>query len=522
MKFNPVVLLTIFVLSVCSAAYCANDPPQQIPYGSYVTGLVLGLAIEGLIIGLLWRRTRPFNDLASSIATSINTISWVVIFLLGAWWVDIQISADDSLPYPSRSIEVVVPYPAGGGSDTFVRTLQKGFVEDNLLSQPLAVINIAGGGGTIGSRDVKDATPDGYRILCHHNAIITAKLSETVDYGPEAFEPIALTGTNSMVVIVREDAPYATLRDLLEAAKAAPKQLTFGANQGAPAYFTTLQLEKSVPDAQFSIVSADGGADRYAKIIGGHLTAGIFSLAEFLDLRSGEGTPSDRNIRAIVVLGSERHEAIPDVPTALEQDIPVTLSNSNYWWAPKGTPKEVIAVLAGALEKAMQQDTVRDELKRLRIDLDFSQGKAFAETFEDTAVAFEAAVAKRENKIPDFAKWVGWILVVLFLAILAEAWFGRRSQEPVDTAAGIPVPREDFVRRPMTAVACLGTLAVYVYALGQHWLPFAVATILMVFIIGALMTKWQRQHWLTLLQLALLTGLGTTYIFTEVFTTTLP
>lgn len=458
---------------------------------------------------------------------SILMILWhvvvtVVIVCLLVWWCKRFAAADATVPYPNRPIEVVVPYPAGGGSDTFVRTLQKGFLEDDLLPQPLVVINIAGGGGTIGSREVKDADSDGYRILCHHNAIITAKLSETVDYGPEAFEPIALTGAMTIVVIVREDAPFTDLQDFMQEAKKTPKQLTFGANQGAPAYFTALQLEKLVPGAELSIVSADGGADRYSKILGGHLDAGIFSLSEYLDFRSPEGTPPDENIRAIACLGKERHEAIPDVATAFEQDLPVQLSNANYWWAPKGTPVEVRQVLASALEKAMLNETVRSELTRLRIDLDYSKGGEFLSLLDETATAFEAAAATRESNLPDFTSWVGGIVASLFLLMLLESLLKRGSTRQDETALGSHSTTEDFVRRPLTATACFGVLMAYVYVLGQHWLPFAVATVLMVLVIGGLMTKWQRQHWVILLQIAFLTGLGTNLVFTEVFTTTLP
>lgn len=445
-----------------------------------------------------------------------------ILYLL-VWWGKRLASGDETVAYPNRSIEVVVPYPAGGGSDTFVRTLQKGFVEDNLLPQPLAVINVAGGGGTIGSRDVKDAKPDGYRILCHHNAIITAKLSDTVDYGPEAFESIALTGAVTLVIIVREDAPYSNVRELLDAAKESPKELTFGANQGAPAYFATLQLEKHVPGAKFSIVSADGGADRYSKILGGHLTAGIFSLSEYLDFRGADGTPPDQNIRAIAVLGHQRHPALPDVETTVERELPVTLSNANYWWAPKGTPQRVLTVLADALEKAMQNETVRSELTRLRVDLEYSRGQPFRDHIAATAKSFESAAAKREKKIPEFTTWVGWIVFGLLIWVLVDATRQRNGDPETDASAPeISLKREEFVRRPGTAAACFVVLMLYVYVLGQHWLPFAVATGLMVITVGGLMTRWQRQHWIVLLQLSLLTGLGVNFIFTEIFTTTLP
>ena len=228
--------------------------------------------------------------------------------------------------YPERAIHIVVPYDAGGGSDTFVRILEKGIAEDALVDQPLVILNQPGGSGTIGSGEVKNADPDGYKILCHHNAIITAKLAETVDYGPEAFEPIAMTGEMSMVILVRDDSPIQNIVDLLETAKDKPNTIRFGANKGAPAYFTTLQLQKSLEGAELTIVSAGGGADRYSKILGGHLEAGIFSLSEYLDFRGPAGTPPDQNIRAIALLSNQRHESIPDVPTAVEMNVPVVLT----------------------------------------------------------------------------------------------------------------------------------------------------------------------------------------------------
>ncbi len=156
--------------------------------------------------------------------------SCVIVALIGWWW-DRHSSQDGSSQYPNRPIHVIVPYKAGGGSDTFVRIMTKGIVEDQLLDQPLVIVNQPGGIGTIGSREVKNAPPDGYKILCHHNAIITAKLAGTVDFGPEAFEPIALTAEMSMVILVREDSPVQSIVDLLEQAKATPKEVRFGANK---------------------------------------------------------------------------------------------------------------------------------------------------------------------------------------------------------------------------------------------------------------------------------------------------
>ncbi|MGB7343578.1 MAG: tripartite tricarboxylate transporter substrate binding protein [Pirellulaceae bacterium] len=446
-----------------------------------------------------------------------NFVSTLLIVALAFWWIMAAFSGDLTGHYPNQPIQIVVPYGAGGGSDTFVRTLQQGVIEDQLLDQPLVIVNKPGGSGTIGSRSVKDARPDGYKILCQHNAIITAKLAGTVDYGAEAFEPIAMTGELSLVIIVREDAPYQDLPALLDAAKQYPKQVRFGANRGAPAYFTTLQMEDAWPGAQFSIVSADGGADRYSKIIGGHLDAGIFSLSEYLDFRSPAGTPADQNIRAISIMGPQRHPSIPDVATATEQNVPVLLSNAHYWWAPKGTPSEVLDKLADVLQKAMQNETVRSELARLRVDANFMQGEPLAEQLAETITRFEANAEVKASVVPKFTHYVLAIVAGLFV------WVMVQSKTPVEEdRSTLFVETERFTKRPGTALTALAILMIYVVVLGQGWLPFALTTAVMVFIVGFLITRQRLENVVTLVQVALLTGLGIQFVFTQVFATVLP
>jgi tripartite-type tricarboxylate transporter receptor subunit TctC len=440
------------------------------------------------------------------------------ILALAVWWITQLSTNQTSNDYPNRPIHIVVPYAAGGGSDTFVRIVQQGIDEDGLLGQPLVIINQAGGIGTIGSREIKNSEPDGYKILCHHNAIITAKLTETVAYGPEAFEPIALTGEMSMVIVVRADAKFQNIKDLLEQAKAAPKTIRFGANKGAPAYFTTLQLEKTWPGAEFSIVSSGGGADRYSKVLGGHLEAGIFSLSEFLDFRAVAGTPPDQDIRAIALLSPTRHESVPDVPTTVEMGVPVVLNNANYWWAPLGTPQPILDQLASVLDQAMQNQTVRSELKRLRMDPTFDRGDSFKARLDETVRQFEEVVAQKQTALPNFTLYTSIIVGMLLVWMLVEAARDSNKHDSPDPLS----EGEDFVRRPGVAIACFAALGGYVWLLSQGWLPFAIASAAMVLVVGGIMMRSAAGRWIVLIELALLTGLGAQFVFTEILVTPLP
>lgn len=101
----------------------------------------------------------------------LHILALAAIAALLAWKLFSTFAKTRKSDYPNRPIDVVVPYPAGGGADVFVRVLEKTIAGEQLLEAPLVVRNRPGGSGTIGSRYVKDARPDGYRILCHHESL---------------------------------------------------------------------------------------------------------------------------------------------------------------------------------------------------------------------------------------------------------------------------------------------------------------------------------------------------------------
>ena len=464
------------------------------------------------------------SSTSSKYAVILHCVIWICIALLVGWWMRTGwVASDQSQTYPNRDIEIVVPYAAGGGSDTFARIIQQGLQEAEEFDQPLVIINQPGGIGTIGSREVKNSQPDGYKILCHHNAIITAKLAETVNYGPEAFEPIALTGEMSMVVLVRADSQIEDLQGLLEESARSESSIRFAANKGAPSYYAALQLEQSLQGADFTIVSSGGGADRYTKIIGGHLDAGIFSLSEYLDFLAPEGTPANRDIRAIAVLSPQRHESIPDVPTAVEAGIPVVLRNANYWWAPKGTPSKIIERIAVALENAMNEPTVVQELRRLRLDPTFAVGvelrdrlNATVENFEKVAVSQNVSQA---GSLPRFDLYLGCFVLVLFALVTWEQIRGGAAGK-VDDSEIQPVRQGRG--QPLLALTAFGVVVFHVLAIQSGWLPLAITLVSLVLLLGILLSRHVATRKLWLVELSLLTGFGAQFIFSEILKISLP
>ena len=429
--------------------------------------------------------------------------------------------ADQPDPYPSKPIKVIVPFAAGGGSDTFVRVIQKAIKDHELLPQPLVVINVPGAGGTIGSQRATNAEPDGYTILNLHQGILTAKYSGKVDHGPEAFEPIIATGEDAMLMAVAEDSRFQSLRELLEEAKASPDTLAYGANLGAPSHFSALLLEHSHPGARFRFVQTGGGATRFAELTGGHIGMTTFSVSEYLRFRSG-------GIRALAFLGDKRHPALPETQTAREQGFDVTSSNMQFWWAPKGTPKERIDVLADALERAMQTESVREKLASMHVSPVIHRGtglrRVIAERELDTA---KVGTRKLEN-LPNLPALVGIIVAALGVGVAVSGQRDRNATKP-DRAAD--TPRVGLAQWIAFVIAPL-----YAVVLGLNLLPFSVATALFIFAFGSALERADdsgdasdaslnpvgRARLLQLAALALVIGLGSQFLFTEIFTIDLP
>ncbi len=430
------------------------------------------------------------------------------------------IAAESQEAYPSAPIKVIVPFAAGGGSDTFVRVIQKAIKDHELLPQPLVVINRPGAGGTNGSQEATNAPPDGYTILNLHQAILTAKYSGKVDHGPEAFEPIIATGEDAMTLCAADDSRFQTLEEVLTEAKAATNQITYGANLGAPSHFSALLLEHSHPGAQFRFVQTGGGATRFAELKGGHIELTTFSVSEYLRFKSG-------GVRALALLGAERHPALPQTPTAREQGFDVVTSNIQFWWAPKGTPADRIQILADAFEAAMNTEYVRDKLASMSVSPIVLRGEELRRVIAQREFETAKVGVRKLDSLPDLPAAVTAIVILLGLAVGAQQLRSHRSAKASHPAAPRDIEHSIPVRE---SIICAAVIAAYVAALQLHLLPFPAATTLFVFGLGCLLERLSaapdcpspQPQLPRLAALALTVALGSHVIFTRVLTIDLP
>ncbi len=409
------------------------------------------------------------------------------------------------LTYPARPIKVVVPFAAGGGSDTFARILKRAIDDEGLLEQPLVILNVDGAGATIGSRRVKNAPADGYTLLNVHEALITAKHSGKVAYGPEAFEPIAGTGEVGLVVAVADGSPYGDLTQLVTTALKKPDSVVFSANLGAPSHFVGLLLEKHSPGARFRYTQTGGGAKRFAALVGGHIDVSAFSIAEYLQF-------APAGLRALAFLGSQRHPSAPDVPTAIEQGVEMTFSNIHVWWAPKGVSEQKISKIAEALRQAMDSPATREALAKIHTDPLFIDGPELREEVARRDREMAQVAQRPEAPLPNFPAWV-FAAVVLF-GIPTAVSVARSHSAP---SAGSPALNT-------LAAQAITLCIVYIATLQAGWLGFRASTIAFVIGLGWLLARREpiRKPAPVLVSAAVLFAMGLHYLSTQVFTIDLP
>lgn len=262
--------------------------------------------------------------------------------------------------YPDRSIFMVVPYAAGGPTDTIARLTADAMSKS--LGQQIVVENVAGAGGTIGARRVADADPDGYTILVHHIGMATAPaLYRQLPYKPlEAFEPIGLVSDAPMTVIARSDFEPETFEDLLAFIKEKGTNVSYAhAGLGAASHLCGT-LFMSTIGTKMTTVPYKGNGPIMTDLIGKQIDMTCDQATNTV------GPITQNQVKAYAITSEERTETLPDVRTTTEAGLPTfKLGVWHGVYAPKGTPKEIVEKLSSALQAAMEDATLKERFAQI-------------------------------------------------------------------------------------------------------------------------------------------------------------
>ncbi|WP_354682121.1 tripartite tricarboxylate transporter substrate binding protein [Cupriavidus necator] len=251
--------------------------------------------------------------------------------------------------WPSKPVTVIVPFPAGGGTDAFARPLTAQLSKQ--LGKQFVIDNRGGAGGTVGASVAAKAAPDGYTVFiggAHH--AIAPSFYKKLDYDIEKdFIPVTVIAQPPQVVVVNPTRVKAnTLQELIAFAKANPGKLNYGSAGNGSAHHLAGELFKIQTKTFITHIPYKGAGPALSDLIAGQVDLifdGLGSSAQHI--RAGR-------IKALAVAAPKRSPAFPNVPTAAEAGVPnYEVSTWYAMWVPKGTPKEIVDRLYAETEKAL-------------------------------------------------------------------------------------------------------------------------------------------------------------------------
>lgn len=255
--------------------------------------------------------------------------------------------------YPNRTISVVVPFAAGGPTDTVTRLVAQSMSKS--LGQTVIVENVAGAGGTIGPKKVAASKPDGYTLVLMHIGISTSvSLYRNLGYNPMTdLEPIGLVTDVPMTFIARKDFPPKDMKELIAYVKANKDKVTYAnAGIGAASHLCGMLLMTAM-QTDLTTIPYKGTGPAMTDLMGGQV--------DFMCDQTTNTTPQIRGgkVKAYSVTTAQRIKALPDLPTVQESGIKdFQVGIWHGMWAPKGTPKPVIDKLSTALQAALKDPNV--------------------------------------------------------------------------------------------------------------------------------------------------------------------
>jgi tripartite-type tricarboxylate transporter receptor subunit TctC len=294
--------------------------------------------------------------------------------------------------FPTRPVTIIVPQPPGGGTDIISRVV--GQQLSIQLGQTVVIENRAGAGTVVGTAAAAHSAPDGYTLLAGltANMAVNPSLFAKLPYDSvRDFTAVGMMAEFPFVLVVSNDFPARSVKELIALAKSKPGELNFASAGNGSGQHLSGEMFKLMSGTNLTHVPYRGAAPAYADVMTGRTPVFFDNLASAL------GQIKGGNVRAVAVTGTERAPLLPDVPTIAESGIP---GYENYvWfglWAPRETPRPIVEKLYGEVKKAIASPAVKERILAdagVPIDMPLAD----IEPFLKSEIAKWADVVKRAN-----------------------------------------------------------------------------------------------------------------------------
>ena len=291
--------------------------------------------------------------------------------------------------YPSRAITFINPFPPGGAADVVGRPMTS--LLEPIIKQPCIVETKAGAAGQVGAQFAASAKPDGYTILIHIVSIsgfeqVDKLFDRTPKFTRADFIPIARLTAGPMVLVVNDQTPYKTLKDLVDDAKKRPDEILFSSSGLYGALHLPTALFMKAAGIKMRHLPTQGGGPALTAVLGNNAQVLVSSIA------AASGQMKAGKLRALCSFGAKRASGAPDVPTLKELGYDVEFSLWVGVFAPKGTPDVAVNKLRTDIGQVAKSDQFKTMMTNIGDEVAYLDGPDFAKFWDEDAKRVEAAV----------------------------------------------------------------------------------------------------------------------------------
>lgn len=307
----------------------------------------------------------------------------------------LQPAQAQSASYPDRPIKMVVPYPPGGPTDLTARVVAAEM--SNNIGQPVVVDNRAGASGMIGAEAVAKSAPDGYTFLANASIhVINPSVYSKMNFDAlNDFVPITQLAKVPLVLVVPASSPINSVQDLVEYAKKNAGKVNFGSAGNASAQHLAGESFKRAAGIEMQHIPYKGSAPALQDLAGGQIDLMFDSMPSATPLINAG------KLRAIAVTTDSRAKARPDLPTIAESGYPgFDISTWYGYWAPKGTPADIVARLAASAQQALKNPKVIETYSKMGAEPVGSSPEDFAK-YNQTEARKWAEIVKASGATRD-------------------------------------------------------------------------------------------------------------------------